>query len=270
MLLPLILAALALATVVLSPALLALRPWQLRRPRTALTLWFASFALGMALAAAAVGSTILIALASSGHSTATDALAAPLSAWVLLGLMGAVIGLVLTAAGSSGWEANHRADLALSRQEKDGFTLVRFHGSRPDAYAIPGPHPEIFLSSDLEERLTGPELTAVIAHEYAHLRQRHFTALRIAELNAVCVPFLPAGRALSRTTRLLVELAADDAAARQVGPAHLANALSRLSEASGDAGMAVRAERLADKRWPVSRRRRLPRPLRTAVEEPAA
>ena len=43
---------------------------------------------------------------------------------------------------------------------------------------------------------------------------------------------------------MLVELVADDVAARQAGAAQLAVALERLAEASGEAGFLVRAERL--------------------------
>lgn len=261
MLLPAVLGTLALAVVVASPALLALRPWQLRHPRTALTIWYSALALGLLLAAAAIGSTILLATTASPPGAAGEAAAVSISAWLLLGAVGAVAGFVLTAA-SSGSSHGVRSDLAVSREERDGFTLIRFEDGAPHAYSLPGAHPEIFYSTALRACLSPAEFTAVIAHEYAHLRQHHGIALRIAELNAVCLPFLPAGRALRRATRLLIELSADDAAARQVGPAHLANALSRLSARTGDPSMAIRAERLGDKRWPVSRRRHLPRALR--------
>ncbi|MGO2684385.1 MAG: hypothetical protein ACTIAA_09190, partial [Microbacterium sp.] len=65
-----------------------------------------------------------------------------------------------------------------------------------------------------------------------------------------------------RATLLLVELMADDAAARQAGAAHLANALSQMAEAGDDVGMALRAERLTLRRWPRRERRRLPEPIR--------
>lgn len=261
MLLPLVLCALALVVVLVAPAVLTLRPWQLRHPRTALTLWYAAVVLGGGLMAAAVASTILLAMAASPHAASWDATVLSVTAWLLLGLVGAVVGFVLTAA-SSHEGGRFRSHLAVAREERDGFTLVRFDDVRPHAYSVPGPHPEIFYSSSLRACLSQSEFAAVIAHEYAHLRHRHGAAMRIANLNAACVTFLPAGRALRRATRLLIELAADDAAARQVGPAHLANALARLSSQTGDVSLIVRAERLSDKKWPIARRRHVPQALR--------
>lgn len=261
MILPAVMGALALILVVASPAVLMLRPWQLRHPRTALTLWYAALALGVTLAVAAVASTIFLATISTSHTAAGDAAALSITAWLLLGLMGAVAGFVLTAASSTSGRG-FRRDIAVSREERDGFTLVRFDDAVPHAYSLPGSHPEIFYSSTLRSCLSQSEFAAVIAHEYAHLRHHHGAALRIAELNAACLPFLPAGRALRRATKLLIELAADDAAARQVGPAHLANALARLAAHTGEVSLAIRAERLSDKKWPISRRRHVPRALR--------
>lgn len=261
MLLPATLGILALFVVIVAPAVLSLRPWQLQHPRTALTLWYGALVTGVALAGTAVASTILLAIMTSSHRDSGEAAAISIIAWLLLGVVGAAVGFMLTTASSMS-ERGFHGELAVSREERGGFTLVRFDGSIPRAYSVPGAHPEIFYSSAMRGCLSQSEFAAVIAHEYAHLRQRHGTALRMADLNAACVPFLPAGRALKRATRLLIELAADDAAARQVGPAHLANALARLSAHTGDASLAIRAERLSDKKWPVSRRRHVPRALR--------
>ncbi|KJQ53184.1 M56 family metallopeptidase [Microbacterium sp. SA39] len=261
MLLPTVLGALALVLAIGAPAVLTLRPWQLLHPRTALTLWYAALGAGLGLAVAAVASTIFLATISTPYSEAGEAAILSITAWLLLGLVGAAVGFILTAASSTPGR-RFRSDLAVSREERDGFTLVRFDDPVPHAYSLPGAHPEIFYSSTLRSCLSQSEFAAVIAHEYAHLRQHHGAALRIADLNATCLPFLPAGRALKRATRLLIELAADDAAARQVGPTHLANALARLSSQTGDVSLAIRAERLSDKKWPISRRRRLPHALR--------
>ncbi|MFA7498031.1 MAG: M56 family peptidase, partial [Leucobacter sp.] len=104
------------------------------------------------------------------------------------------------------------------------------------------------------------------AHEFAHLRHQHGLAIRIAQLNALLLPGTRASRALERTTRLQIELAADDAAARQVGAAHLANALTVLAAATHDVGMTLRAQRLTRKRWPAAQHRRLPQGLRAAPQ----
>ncbi|MAB20717.1 MAG: hypothetical protein CMH33_07370 [Microbacterium sp.] len=154
------------------------------------------------------------------------------------------------------------AAVARSREERDGFTLVRFRGDQLIACAVPGKHPEILLSTAMEETLTVSQLQAVLAHEYAHLRQRHGWAVRIAQINALCLSRVRPGRALQRATVLLIELAADDAAARQAGAAHLANALTVLANAAGDESMHLRAVRLTARRWPSAARRRLPQAIR--------
>jgi Zn-dependent protease with chaperone function len=114
----------------------------------------------------------------------------------------------------------------------------------------------------MEETLTVSQLQAVLAHEYAHLRQWHGWAVRIAQINALCLPRVLPGRALQRATVLLIELAADDAAARQAGAAHLANALTVLANTTGDESMHLRAVRLTARRWPSAGRRRLPQAIR--------
>lgn len=267
MLLTAVLGAIALLILIASPAVLALRPWQLRHPRTALTIWYASVAAGTLFALGAVACTVICACTASGHATAREHAAIHLAAWLLLGAVGAIVGFVITTATSRSSQG-FRRDLALSREEGEEFTLVRFEDKVPHAYSVPSSPPEIFFSTALRDSLSRAEFTAVIAHEYAHLWQRHDIAVRIAELNAVCLPFLPAGRGLRRATRLLIELAADDAAARQVGPAHVASALTRLAEHTGEIAMAIRAERLRDKKWPIARRRRLPRALRAVAAHP--
>ncbi|NHB84728.1 M56 family metallopeptidase [Tessaracoccus sp. HDW20] len=135
--------------------------------------------------------------------------------------------------------------VATSREDRTAFTLVRFESEHPVAVAVPGRRPEILVSSALEQALTPAQLRAVLAHEYAHLTGRHGLLVRLAELNASCLPrFVPAGTGLRRATVMLVELVADDVAARQAGSAQVAVALERLAQVSGEAGFLVRAERL--------------------------
>lgn len=188
--------------------------------------------------------------------------------WLGLGVLGAMIAFVSTSAtASTGVEPTGDAGVALSRsrEERKGFTLVRFRSDRLIACAVPGQRPEILVSSGIEDALSEPQLQAVLAHEYAHLRQRHGWALRIAQINALSLPRTRPGRALHRATVLLIELAADDTAARQAGAAHLANALTILANTTGDESMHLRAVRLTSRRWPSARHRRLPQAIRIAA-----
>jgi Zn-dependent protease with chaperone function len=255
----------AVLTAVLSPLVLTVGRWQLLHPRAALTAWFVAFFLGLSLAAAAVAGSVMAAVTVSEVASHGQAVLVTAGGWLGLGAFGAVIAFVATsAADSTGAEQSSQvaAALAKSREERGGFTLVRFRCDQPIACAVPGKHPEILLSTAMEETLTVSQLQAVLAHECAHLRQWHGWAVRIAQINALCLPRVLPGRALQRATVLLIELAADDAAARQAGAAHLANALTVLANTTGDESMHLRAVRLTARRWPSAGRRRLPQAIR--------
>jgi len=251
----------------LAPRVLTVGHWQVRHPRIALTLWFGAFFGGGVLVLGSVVTTIAAALNAGAAPTAAEAIMVTMAAWLGVGAIGAGIAFVGVSAeplAHSHQQALARlVPIAVAREERRGFTLVWFDAPSPVACAAPGRPAEILVSSGMRDLLTAPQLQAVIAHEYAHLRLRHGWAMRIAELNALCLPrALRAGRGLKRATSLLIELVADDAAARQAGAAHLANALTRLDQQTDDPGLAVRAERLTLRRWPTAARRRLPEPIR--------
>jgi Zn-dependent protease with chaperone function len=106
------------------------------------------------------------------------------------------------------------------------------------AYCVPGIRSQIVVSVGTLDLLAPAELTAVLAHERAHLRARHdlvlipFTSLRRA---------FPRSRVFSQaycTVALLVEMMADDRALRVRGllARELATALLRFgTAAAGDA-----------------------------------
>jgi len=104
------------------------------------------------------------------------------------------------------------------------------------AYCLPGIRSQIVVSAGTLDLLGPAELTAVLAHERAHVRGRHdlvlipFTALRRT---------FPRSRVIAeayRTVALLVEMMADDHALRVRGllPRELATALLRFGTAGTD------------------------------------
>lgn len=262
------LVSLALALAAICPRVLTNGRWQLLHPRVALTIWFGSFAVGVVLVLAGLSLSVVGAVSATHTTSHTQGLLVTTAGWIGLGIFGAVIALIVTFTESlQSLRPDPRrssAAVAYALEERIGFTLVWFYSDIPEAFAIPGRKPEIFVSSAMEQLLTKSQLQAVLAHEYAHLRHRHGVAMRIAQINALCMPGTLAGASLEQATRLQIELAADDAAARQVGAAHLANALMALAEHTQDAAMRLRAERLAQKRWPTGSRRRAPRGLLVA------
>lgn len=85
------------------------------------------------------------------------------------------------------------------------------HGN-PTAYCLPGRKDRIVLSQGTVERLDPPQLRAVLAHEQAHLRQRHDLLLELfTVLHEAVPPSLRAPTAL-REVHLLTEVLADRAA----------------------------------------------------------
>jgi len=104
------------------------------------------------------------------------------------------------------------------------------------AYCLPGIRSQIVVSVGTLDLLGPAELTAVLAHERAHLRARHdlvlipFTSLRRA------FPRSPMIAQAHRTVALLVEMMADDRALRVRGlvARELATALLRFGTAVTD------------------------------------
>jgi Zn-dependent protease with chaperone function len=104
------------------------------------------------------------------------------------------------------------------------------------AYCLPGIRSQIVVSVGTLNLLAPAELTAVLAHERAHLRARHdlvlipFTSLRRA------FPMSAGVAQAHRTVALLVEMMADDRALRVRGllARELATALVRFGTAGSD------------------------------------
>ncbi|PNL16950.1 M56 family metallopeptidase [Micrococcus sp. FDAARGOS_333] len=259
----------AVLTAFLAPLVLTVGRWQMLHPRLALTAWLASFFLGILLVLTALLVSIVGAVTASSVHPHTEAVLLTAAAWLGLGGFGAAIAFITASASTvvahDGVTERAFTALACSREERSHFTLVRFESDQHVACAVPGRHPEILVSTAMEAALSLPQLHAVLAHEYAHLRGRHGWAIRIARVNAACLPNTRPGQAFQQAMRLLIELAADDTAARQAGPANLANALSTLAEITDAEGMRLRAERLAARRWPPSKQRRLPEAVRIAA-----
>ena len=134
----------------------------------------------------------------------------------------------------------------------------------PYAFCVPGARPRVVITSALVSGFTARQLSAVLEHERAHLRQRHHLTLQLSQTFASAfgrvAPFL---RTAHAQTRRLVELRADDSARRHAGDISLAHALTALSEipiencalAASAIGVEERVHRLV----------RSPSPLRPVV-----
>jgi Zn-dependent protease with chaperone function len=110
----------------------------------------------------------------------------------------------------------------------------------PLAYCLPGLRPRVVLSSGVLALLRDDEVRAVLAHEAAHVDQRHdlvvlpFVALRST------FPGVEGVRTAQREVAFLVEVLADDAATRRHAPDVLARALYKIGAAGvPEGGLAV-------------------------------
>lgn len=100
----------------------------------------------------------------------------------------------------------------------------------PFAFCVGGRRHRVVVTRGLVASLDDTELEAVLAHEAAHLRQRHHVALMLCRsVFGTLVPFFPGFRAAMHSVRLFAELSADDCARKQVGARPLQSALLRLA-----------------------------------------
>jgi hypothetical protein len=253
--------------------------WPHRAPRLALLLWHAT---AVSAVTGAVGLLLSLGLAPYGRgiAPALGALvverAAPLSgahlAAVIAGLLLALAAVGVQAHSSwQLWRQRSRHHLLLqlvSRPDPRGRALVLDHPSAA-AYYLPGPAGCVVVSTGAVDALTECELDAVLAHEHAHARGHHHLALAPFHALRRVLPIRPVTRAAARV-ELLVEMCADDRAARRHGPAQLTTALRRFHELGGhpapagtlaaaDHAIALRIARLRGAAPPIRR------PIRWAI-----
>ncbi|GHB54927.1 hypothetical protein GCM10010347_26010 [Streptomyces cirratus] len=164
----------------------------------------------------------------------------------------AVIAIAVTAGALLAWcttrlvrglqrrlrQLRHAARLAA---EADG-ELVVLTDEHPDAYALPGSPGRIVVTSGMLRALSAPEREALLAHERAHLRDRHHVFTALVDLAALCHPAL---RILREPLAYALERSADESAARTVGSRRL------TARAIGRAALAARASSAGDRTRPA-------------------
>ena len=246
-----LLAAVAIGSVQGSAVLGAAR-WPRRSPGAAILLWQA---LGLAGGLAAVGAPIEVGMppraasVAGGVTRVASAVASgrlfPAGQPVLpvfLRLVSLVMGLallarlcsVLVASSAMVIRARRRqrallALLARGDPKAPGALVVDYPAAA--AYCLPGLRSRIVVSVGALDLLRPAELAAVLAHERAHLRERHdlvllpFTALRRAfGWSRICAD-------AQQSVALLIEMLADDRALRARPARALAGALARFGAA---------------------------------------
>ncbi|GIH29473.1 integral membrane protein [Acrocarpospora phusangensis] len=217
--------------------------WTWRAPRAAILLWQS---LGVTWGLASVGALLAFALQPFGRGI-VHGLAYIGHHWRephdLPRIVSLVAGLALLAALSTvlmwaGVETlrarrRHRMLLALIAREEPGVPGVRvLDHPGAAAYCVPGLRSQVVISAGTLRLLSPDELTAVLAHESAHVRERHdLVLLPFAALSRI-LPWSKTVHEAHASVALLIEMAADDRARRQCSPKRLATALLRFGTAA--------------------------------------
>ncbi|WP_300345793.1 M56 family metallopeptidase [Nesterenkonia sp.] len=97
-------------------------------------------------------------------------------------------------------------------------------------FALPRRRCGIAISLALVDELTEEELQAVLAHEAAHLGQRHHLIVGLIEGATRPLLWVPLVRAVADAVPHYLEMAADNYASKQAGTPALASALLKLGE----------------------------------------
>jgi hypothetical protein len=121
--------------------------------------------------------------------------------------------------------------LGAEEVEIDGERCRVVDSASPAAFCAGYLRPRIYLSRGALEELDADELRAVVAHERHHVRRRDPVRLLVARTLAAALPFVPLLRRISERYEAIGELAADEAAVRDLkrrGP--LASALLKFGE----------------------------------------
>lgn len=222
--------------------------WTHRAPHVAILLWQA---LGVAWGLASTGALLSYALQPYGqgvigglHAFAVSTMTGdyPPAAYDLPHVIALIAGLALftvlvtvlitAAVQTLRARRRHRELLALIARDDPGVPGVRvLDHPRAAAYCVPGLRSQVVISAGALKLLSQDELAAVLAHEMAHVRERHdlvllpFSALRRA------LPWSQVVRDAQDAVGLLIEMAADDRARRRCSPRRLATALLRFGTA---------------------------------------
>ncbi|MFI9276122.1 M56 family metallopeptidase [Kitasatospora sp. NPDC052896] len=111
--------------------------------------------------------------------------------------------------------------------------LVVLEDVRPEAWSLPGAAARLVVTTGALHRLTDRELAAVLSHERGHVRARHHWLASCAEALAAGFPGVGVFSAFRDQVGELVELAADDRAARRHGRFTTATAMVELNAGRG-------------------------------------
>jgi Zn-dependent protease with chaperone function len=226
--------------------------WVVAEPRATLVLWQS---VGLAAGLAVLGALTSVALEPlpGGLLGALPRLVSRLAAGEPTGGLGLlhatlllttialgirlVVLLALAAARTRRARRRHRELIDLIGRPLSAGSLVLDHPAAA-AYCLPGGAPRVVLTSGAVAMLDREELAAVLAHERAHLAERHDLVVLPFAAWSVALRWLPTVRRSRGAVDALVEMVADDRACTHCDRTALACALARFGSSGAAAAPA--------------------------------
>ena len=247
-----VLIAFAIGVGTLGSALLARARWTARAPLLAIVTYLAAewsvvAALGLAGLTLAIHATALggglshligacVLRLRETYGTPGGATVAAIGLTLAGAVAARTVLTAMTHLRSAGQQALLHAETArLVGRPEPSLGAVLVEHCDPVAYCVAGRHPTVILSTGAVQALEPAQLSAVLAHERAHLTGRHHRLLALARIGRLVLPFLPLMRDADAQVARLVEMHADDAAARAGDPRSLATALVVLATGTSPA-----------------------------------
>lgn len=245
-----VLTVLAIALLGPVPAMLERARWVRREPRAALVLWQA---VGLAGGLAVLGAALAVAVAPL-----SDSLGGAVAEWLtnlaagdLTGGLGPIhlvlllLALAITVRLAGLLPVTIWRTVSARRRHRDLVGLVSQpwpparpgHGHVLDhpvaaVYCLPGRvvsgAPRVVFTTAALSTLDDEELAAVLAHEHAHLTERHDLVAMPFFAWVSALGWFPGVRRARRSVGSLLEMVADDRAALAADRAALASALARI------------------------------------------
>jgi Peptidase family M48 len=222
----------ATALAVLAPLVLPRSAWVSRAPALAIAVWVAlcaSVALSLLLAGLALATQPEPALAGAvpAHAVAVGG-----TVIALLVLACGVCGVASAVSRARRQRRRHAEAVAVLGHPLPELGAVVVEHDAPAAWCLPGRDRAIVVTTGALRALDAQQLRAVVAHERAHLRGHHHVILAAADAIARAFPLLPLCRNAGVEIASLVEMLADDTAARSHGRAALASALVGVADSA--------------------------------------
>ncbi len=253
--------------------------WPLRAPRTGIAAWQAAV-LSVATSTVAAGLVLAVpcirlsadpavlraclSLIREQYATPQGAAGGIAGGMLALGVLGRITwSTAMVAVDARRRRASHDDALALIARPAPISGVRIIDDDQPAVYCVPGRR-RIVLTTGALRRLDSRQLDAVLAHERAHLSERHHLVLTFAAALRGAFPAIRVFAVAAGQVSHLVEVAADDAAVRREHRLTLAGALLAVASAGVPAGalgaggttVAQRIQRLIDPPPPPSRTRR--------------